>query len=109
METKINDVKEFAIGTKIEYDGKSYKVIEKVLKRDETNTTEVLDEHKVKIHNTIMNICAQIAGVTLGISIAELIIKRKEFKDNNMEIDNDINFSNLLQRALINELGLNAR
>ena len=65
----------------------SYKVIEKVLKRDETNTTEVLDEHKVKIHNTIMNICAQIAGVTLGISIAELIIKRKEFKENNMEID----------------------
>ena len=28
---------------------------------------------------------------------------------NNMAIDNDINFSNLLQRALINELGLNAR
>ena len=65
----------------------SYKVIEKVLKRDETNTTEVLDEHKVKIHNTVMNICAQIAGVALGISIAELIIKRKEFKENNMEID----------------------
>lgn len=28
---------------------------------------------------------------------------------NNLAIDNDINFSNLLQRALINELGLNAR
>ena len=28
METKINDVKEFAIGTKIEYNGKLYKVIE---------------------------------------------------------------------------------
>ena len=27
---------------------------------------------------------------------------------NNLAIDNDINFSNLLQRALINELGLNA-
>ena len=28
METKINDVKEFAIGTKIEYDGKLYEVVE---------------------------------------------------------------------------------
>lgn len=28
METKINDVKEFAIGTKIEYNGKLYKVVE---------------------------------------------------------------------------------
>lgn len=28
METKINDAKEFAIGTKIEYNGKLYKVIE---------------------------------------------------------------------------------
>ena len=28
METKINDIKEFAIGTKIEYNGKLYKVIE---------------------------------------------------------------------------------
>ena len=28
METKINDVKEFAIGTKIEYNGKLYKIIE---------------------------------------------------------------------------------
>ncbi len=65
----------------------SYKVIEKVLERDETNTMEVLDEHKVKIHNKIMNICAQICAVTLGISIASLIIKRKEFKENNMEID----------------------
>ena len=27
METKINDVKEFAIGTKIEYDGKLYIVV----------------------------------------------------------------------------------
>ena len=27
METKINDVKEFAIGTKIEYDGKLYEVV----------------------------------------------------------------------------------
>ena len=31
METKINDVKEFAIGTKIEYNGKLYKVIEQNL------------------------------------------------------------------------------
>ena len=28
METKINDVKEFAIGTNIEYDGKLYEVVE---------------------------------------------------------------------------------
>ena len=28
METKINDTKEFAIGTKIEYNDKLYKVIE---------------------------------------------------------------------------------
>ena len=28
METKINDVKEFAIGTKIEYDGKLYEVVQ---------------------------------------------------------------------------------
>ena len=28
METKINDVKEFAIGTKIEYNGKLYEVVE---------------------------------------------------------------------------------
>ena len=28
METKINDVKEFAIGTKIEYNGKLYIVVE---------------------------------------------------------------------------------
>ena len=28
METKINDIKEFAIGTKIEYDGKLYEVVE---------------------------------------------------------------------------------
>lgn len=28
METKINETKEFAIGTKIEYNGKLYKVIE---------------------------------------------------------------------------------
>ena len=28
METKINDIKEFAIGTKIDYNGKLYKVIE---------------------------------------------------------------------------------
>ena len=28
METKRNDVKEFAIGTKIEYDGKLYEVVE---------------------------------------------------------------------------------
>ena len=27
METKINDIKEFAIGTKIEYDGKLYEVV----------------------------------------------------------------------------------
>ena len=31
METKINDIKEFAIGTKIEYNGKLYKVIEQNL------------------------------------------------------------------------------
>ena len=65
----------------------SYKVIEKVLKRDETNTMEVLDEHKVKIHNKIMHICAQVCAATIGLSISELIIKRKEFKKNNMEID----------------------
>ena len=28
METKINDVKQFAIGTKIEYNGKLYEVVE---------------------------------------------------------------------------------
>lgn len=28
METKINDIKEFAIGTNIEYDGKLYEVVE---------------------------------------------------------------------------------
>ena len=28
METKINEVKEFAIGTKIEYNGKLYEVVE---------------------------------------------------------------------------------
>ena len=28
METKINDIKEFAIGTKIEYNGKLYEVVE---------------------------------------------------------------------------------
>lgn len=28
METKINDVKEFAIGTKIKYNGKLYEVVE---------------------------------------------------------------------------------
>ena len=28
METKINDVKEFSIGTKIEYNGKLYEVVE---------------------------------------------------------------------------------
>lgn len=65
----------------------SYKVIEKVLERDETNTMEVLDEHKVKIHNTIMNICAQVCAATIGLSISELIIKRKKFKENNLEID----------------------
>ena len=31
METKINDIKEFAIGTKIEYNGKLYEVIEQNL------------------------------------------------------------------------------
>lgn len=31
METKINDVKEFAIGTKIEYNGKLYEVVEQYL------------------------------------------------------------------------------
>lgn len=76
----------------IEYDDtqlskESYKVIEKVLERDETNTMEVLDEHKVKIHNTIINICAQVCAATIGLSISELIINRKKFKENNLEID----------------------
>lgn len=65
----------------------SYKVIEKVLKRDETNTKEVLDDAKVKRKEKFTQISIGIASSAIGMSLATLITKRKEFKENNMEID----------------------
>ena len=66
----------------------SYKVIEKVLKRDETNTKEVLDDAKVKRKEKFTQISIGIASSAIGMSLATLITKRKEFEENNMEIDN---------------------
>ena len=58
METKINDVKEFAIGTKIEYNGKLYEVIEQNL-CDECSLKNICTNSDVVKNNNSDNLLSR--------------------------------------------------
>lgn len=72
----------------------SYKVIEKVIERDNTNTTQVLDDNKVKKHKDITSTLISLNSSILGVAISQLLFKRKEskiYKKDLEIIDNEIN------------------
>ena len=58
METKINDVKEFAIGTKIEYNGKLYEVIEQNL-CDECSLAYICPNNDIDKNNNSDNLLSR--------------------------------------------------
>ena len=58
METKINDVKEFAIGTKIEYNGKLYEVVEQKY-CDECSLNNICSNSDVGEYNNSDNLLAR--------------------------------------------------
>ncbi len=58
METKINDVKEFAIGTKIEYNGKLYEVVEQKF-CDECSIKNICSNNDVIKNNNSDNLLSR--------------------------------------------------
>lgn len=76
---------------KIKYDDTqiskdAYKVIEKVIDRDDTNTKEILDEKKVNKHSKLVYYCTIFTSSILGICFGEVISNRKKYKENDKEI-----------------------
>lgn len=94
METKINDVKEFAIGTKIEYNGKLYEVIEQKFcdkcsiaticansDKTDANLTKVLSKNKR------LSIFGECSGIVRsdGKSVVFVEVPKDDSKDNSKD------------------------
>ena len=95
METKINDVKEFAIGTKIEYDGKLYEVVAQTY-CDNCSIANICSNNDKTSGNNITGVLSRDKRISIFGECSSIVrsdgksVAFKEIHEDIPEIDNNI-------------------